>query len=250
MSAADEIPPHPAKFSDPIVHALAKILKDELTHRIRELRAKLAAPDFVPPAATMRLQVLDPFAGVGGIHAVGEHLDQVDTWGVEIEPEWAAAHPRTYVGDALNLEFDEETFGVIMTSPAYGNRMADHFEAKDTSRRLTYRHQLGRALSDNNAGKLQWGDHYREFHRAAWIEAKRVLGVGGLFVVNVSDHIRAGKRVPVTAWHKETLVEIGLVFIREEKIETRRMRFGANNTARVDHESILVFRKPRISNEI
>jgi tRNA G10 N-methylase Trm11 len=188
--------------------------------------------------------VLDPFAGVGGIHTVGHYLEEVDTWGVEIEPEWAAAHPRTYVGDALNLQFEDETFNVIMTSPAYGNRMADHFEAKDTSRRLTYRHQLGRPLNDNNGGKLQWGDHYREFHRAAWIEANRVLGVGGLFVVNVSDHIRAGKRIPVTAWHKETLTEIGLVFIREEQVETRRMRFGANHAARVEHESILIFRKP------
>jgi len=45
--------------------------------------------------------VLDPFAGTGRIHQIGRD----DTIGIEIEPEWANLHPRTFHGDATELPF-------------------------------------------------------------------------------------------------------------------------------------------------
>src|SRR5437868_9381022 len=103
--------------------------------------------------------VLDPFAGVGGIHTLAA-LGIAHTVGVELEPECALQHPRNIVGSALALPFPDDTFDAIVTSPCYGNRMADHHDAKDASRRNTYTHALGRPLAFANAGSLQWGDSY------------------------------------------------------------------------------------------
>ena len=112
--------------------------------------------------------------------------------GVELEPEWVAMHSRTIVGDALDLPFHDDTFDVVATSPCYGNRLADHHNAQDGGRRHSYTHDLGRILHSHNAGTLHWGDAYRIFHVAAWAEAVRVLVPSGLFVLNISDHLRKG----------------------------------------------------------
>jgi hypothetical protein len=60
-------------------------------------------------------------------------------------------------------------------------------------------------------------------------------------IINVSDHIRKGQIMNVVEWHKETLIELGMIFEKEIKIETSRMRFGQNSKARVQYECILVF---------
>lgn len=183
-------------------------------------------------------RVLDPFAGVGKIHELN-----ADTVGVELEPEWADMHPQTIVGDALALPFDDETFDVVATSPVFGNRMSDHHEARDDSKRITYRHQLGRKLHPNNAGQLQWGEKYRLFHAEAWAEAVRVLKPGGRFVLNVSDHIRSGVVQKVVEWHVDELQRLELQLVSDIEVPTRRMGFGANRNVRVEHEHVVVFNK-------
>jgi len=182
--------------------------------------------------------VLDPFAGTGRIHELGPAWDTV---GVEIEPEWAHLHPRTIVGNALALEFADATFDAICTSPTYGNRLADHHEARDGSVRRTYRHDLGRALHPENSGRMQWGESYRDFHERAWAEAVRVLRPGGLFVLNVKNHIRRGEEVDTTSFHRETLEQLGLKVVAEETVPVSGMRVGINRQARVTHESVLAF---------
>ena len=101
---------HPATFSDPILAAIDAALGDAET-------------------------VLHPFAGIGGIHRLNR-----STVGVELEPESAEQHPNTIVGNALDLPSPDDIFDAIATSPTYGNRMADHHDAKDGSTRHTYRH--------------------------------------------------------------------------------------------------------------
>jgi SAM-dependent methyltransferase len=209
---------HPAKYSAPIMDLLAELLADA---------------DRFPGA------ILDPFAGTGRIHELGRD----DTFGLEIEPEWADMHPRTSVGDATDTGITAG-YGTICTSPAYGNRMADQYAGDPSnSRRHTYRIALGRDLTEGNGGALQWGDAYQRLHRLAWMEAHRVLLPGGRLILNISDHIRAGKRVYVTAWHMEALGHLG--FAREDyhRVETARQRHGANSDARVDHEAVVIFRK-------
>ena len=140
--------------------------------------------------------------------------------------------------------FADESFGAVMTSPCYGNRMADHHEARDGSRRITYKHTLGHDLVEGNAGAMQWGDAYRDLHCRAWIEADRVLRSGGLLVVSVSNHIRRGRVQRVVEWHLETLLVLGLLVQAVEQIATPRMRFGANGSVRVGCEHLLIMRKP------
>ena len=73
----------------------------------------------------------------------------------------AGAHGRlhhTTTGDSGQMHYPDVTFDAICTSPTYGNRMADHHEARDGSPRDTYRHVLGRPLTPGNSGALHWGD--------------------------------------------------------------------------------------------
>jgi len=214
---------HPAKFSDPILWEIDELLRYEETAR---------GPIGV---------ILDPFAGVGRVHELAR-AGRV-TLGVEIEPEWAATHPRTIVGDALDLPFPNASVDAVVTSPTYGNRMADHHNAQDWSGRITYRHRLGCPLHPHNSGQLQWGDRYRNFHLAAWQEVDRVLKPTGLIVLNVSDHIRGGKQIPVAEWHRDTISGMGWQVVNEMKVPTRRMGFGKNRDVRVEYEMIYLFRR-------
>lgn len=171
------VPPHPAKFSDAILDVLRPLL-----------------------APYEDLPTIDPMAGVGRIF-------EVAPWavGLEIEEDWAKADPRIVAGDLLNTPpaIRGWRYWCAVTSCTYGNRMADHHDAKEkcrpcggkgvvpvtaeddlvmghapcskcegkghrTYKRLTYKHQIGHDLHPNNSGAMPWGPGYREFHEAAW----------------------------------------------------------------------------------
>lgn len=202
---------HPARFGDRLLAIFAGLLREH------------------PDVHT----VLDPFAGTGRIH----ELDQWDTTGVELEPEWAAMHPRTVCGSALNLGgLFLEPFDAIVTSPTYGNRLADHHDPADGSLRRSYKFDLGRDLTDGNSGAMQWGPEYRSFHEEAWAEAWRVLRPGGLFVLNVKDHIRGGRRQHVAGWHVTTLCRLGFTLLSHLEVDTGSLRQGDNAEARLPEQ--------------
>lgn len=266
VSAPVAVPEHPAKFSKPVLDVLVAQTYRE-GERGRDL---LDSPESLPP----RLTVLDPFAGVGLIHRLADEDGlNVETIGVELEPEWARAHPRTIVGDALRLPFADASIDVVATSPCYGNRMADQHEAKDPcracggkgfledepdpvkgyatcracrgeglSRRNTYRHRLGRPLSIGSGAGLQWGKAYREFHGAAWREVARVVKPGGLVLLNVSNFIRDGREMPVVEWHVHCWITLGAQLVAAKRVRTQRNRQGANGEARVDGEVVVLLR--------
>jgi len=205
--------------------------------------------------------VLDPNAGVGGIHELREHGYR--TTGIEIEPEFAIQHPDTIIGDATNiwLEKDnedgyqywwcgnrllctvEEPFDAIVVSPTYANRFADQYippaDSKWTYR--SYAVSLGRKLTDGNSGKLQWGQEYRDLYEEMWASVSKVAGK--YWILNVSDHIRKGEVIPVTQFHIRTLVDLGWMPVQSVKIETPRMRHGANGNLRVDNEFVVLFER-------
>lgn len=200
-------------------------------------------------------RILDPFAGTGRIHELAGNGRR--TTGVEIEPELAALHHNTFLGDALNLQplIDHEVrfpvvFDTVVTSPTYGNRFADKHEAKDGSMRRSYTHDMRRMTGDptrklhkNNSGTLHFGPAYINFHYRAWVECARVLVEEGWMFLNVSDFIRRGKRVPVVATHRGLLRRAGFEVLGGERVETPRMRFGQNHEARVDGEVVIIARK-------
>jgi SAM-dependent methyltransferase len=191
-----------------------------------------------------RIRVLDPFAGTGRIHKLAE-LGPYDTIGIEIEPEWAAMHERTFRGNALALQFEADSFDAVVTSPTYGNRFADKHTPKDASRRRGYTHDLGRQLHEANSGAMQWGEQYRDFHRLAWAEVRRVLKPEGRFVLNLKDHIRKGDRQYVAGWHVTELCRMGFDLLMHTEVEARGMRDGANHDLRVPAEQVYVFELPK-----
>jgi len=192
---------------------------------------------------TISGRILDPFAGTGRIHQLAEDVATPrSTWGVEIEPEWATLHPRTIVGNALCLPFCDASFDAIVTSCTYGNRLADHHNAKDGSLRHSYTHTLGRKLHPENSGALHWGDEYRSFHVTAWKEVARVLRVDGQFVLNIKDHVRRKEVQPVSEWHKQTILSLGFTLTQEIQVKVPSLRYGANRE-RTAYEWVYDFRK-------
>lgn len=183
-------------------------------------------------------RVLDPFAGTGRIHEL-----ENETVGVELEPEWAELHPGTEVGTALDLKYADGSFDAVVTSPTYGNRLADHHNAADPHLRRSYTHDLGRKLSTDNSGAMQWGADYRKFHEQAWEEAWRVLRPGGRLVLNIKDHIRGGRRQLVTAWHINTMFRLGFELAWAEDVPTPNLRQGENSELRLP-EQVWVLDKP------
>lgn len=209
---------HPAKFSLPILERAVEMLDRRLA-------------DDRCGGESQLVTVLDPFAGTGkgvdylrarGYAAEGIDLEPVDAWG---EAD-VSSHVR--VGNALELEYDDGAIDVVFTSPSYGNRFADVDMRASVAG--TYAKGLGRRATEGSSCHLQWGTAYREFHQAAWLEARRVLAPGGLFLLNISDHYRAKVPVAVSAWHVKTLVGFGFEWVAAEAIDTSRLTHGANPT--------------------
>ena len=222
---------HPAKYSNPVLEAVAS---------------------FVPPTHN---RVFDPMAGVGGIRRLPHSIDhKIEVFGMEIEKEWAAEWSNCFAGNLLDapgyvLDFLYHHSGwsirpdVIATSPTYGNRMADHHNARDPSKRMTYRHQLGRALHADNSGQLQWGPGYMRFHEIAWERCWALLGEYGRLVVDIRDHIRGGERQRVTEWHMRTLFDLGFKLVGFTTVDTPGMGFGANRDTRAGPTIVMAWDK-------
>jgi SAM-dependent methyltransferase len=225
-------------------------------------------------------RVLDPFGGVGKLVQIAPNA-----YLNELEPEWAQqcymGSRRTTIADARKLPYPDAVFDAVCTSPTWGNRMADHHDAKEkcsrckgigmvyevyvqgmenynpykpcykcgctgyrSYKRNTYRHLIGRPLHQSNSGKMQWGDDYRRLHLLAWAEVWRVLKPGGWFILNISNHIRKGNEIEVTEWHEHQLAIRGFEKMDHKHIKAPRQRQGANRQLRVDYESLILFQKP------
>lgn len=251
---------HPAEYSPEVLEAIDEVL---------------ASNHPLSPRAGLR--ILDPYAGKGsGVDAWA--ATGYDAIGVELEPEWGCASPRIVQGSALLLpDLDlGGSFDAVITSPCYGNRMADNHEAKDPcaacngtgkrggdddleptpenrcptckgsglSSRITYRHKLGRMPTPGSAAVLQWGNAYRHHHSQFVHAAIAVAEPEALLIVNMKNHIRDGREQLVTEWWVNTLLVRGCRLLEVRPVRTQGMGFGANADARTDREFLIVVRAP------
>lgn len=170
--------------------------------------------------------VLDPFAGVGGIHWLGDYGYQ--TFGVELENEWADAHPRTVQGNALTIGTWTPSPDAIVTSPCYGNRFADTCISTPKWKRTNYTDSLGHPMSPDSAAVIQWGPEYRRFHQAFLDAAHTCLPAGGLLIINMSDHYRNYTRQKVCRWWRQSIIDAGFQWEYGIPVRTPRNRHGEN----------------------
>lgn len=259
------VPKHPATFSVPIQTELVDMLDAEIRRQAKDYP----------------LNVLDPFAGVGTIHNLVDEAElPLVTFGLELQPEWAAAHPQTVCGSVLEVDriFERPMFEVIATSPCYGNRMADSQDAQErckacggtgrmvstacprcegtgrnTYERNTYTHKLRESgaepvARDDNACVMQWGARYRTFHDQAWTACDQVLVPGGLVLLNIKNHVRTVRGVQaeqrVVEFHINTFFRLGYTLKETRSIPTRGLAHGQNHDVRTDAELVVALRKP------
>lgn len=212
---------HPAKFSEGIVETMAQMLFD---------RAGC---------------VFDPFAGTGRLR----ELEALGPWcvhTVEYEPEWAMWDPLTWLGDARNLPFEDERFPVIATSPTYGNGLGQrrhHPNLAGKGKRYAYPDHLRRDMTPGNTGAVRWGKEYRQLHLLAWEEQVRILAPKGRLLLNFRDSLKKDILQPISGWHMETLVGLGLTFVGAAAVATSGMRAGKGNNPLGSGEVIFAFDK-------
>jgi hypothetical protein len=208
--------------------------------------SKELLPEMARPLADWGLPVHDPFAGTG--ERLGELCDELGLafTGTEIEPEWIVDQ-RVHEGDSTTADPYPTGEYVVVTSPTYPNGMADHFKAKDASKRNTYRHALQRTrggadreLHRNNTGRYN-------IRRGEQIEAKywrlanrAVAHWPDRAVVNVKDFYYENDKVYRLAERWTALLEEhGYAILAQRDVKTPGQRFGANRH-RVDTEAVLV----------
>ena len=220
------IPPkikHPAKFTDALLPIMSRYLR-------------------------RGWRVYDPFGGVGGLQKIEAATGaQIFCGEIEYKVIASAMTPRSVNANAEYLPFANECFDVLATSPTYGNRLGDASPRPGSAgkwKTYSYRLTFGFELNPRNSGSTQFSAKYKEIHERAWRECIRVLKPRGLFILNISDHIRAGKRVYVSKWHLDTLRALGLTLERTHAVKTPRLRFGANAEKRCVCEYVFVMRKP------
>ena len=213
---------HPAKYSDVLLPYIYEEIKNSK-------------------------KLLDPFAGTGKIAKIKNWGYNGEIYANDIEKDWLS--PNVYgcdyisFQDAEYLEYPKNYFDAIATSPTYGNRMADHFNSKENSRRITYTHYLGKELQDGNTGKMHFGAEYKEKHKRIYKHLYELCNKSGKIVVNISNFIKNGEEVDVVGWTTQTLKNVGFVYIKTIWVKTPRMKFGKNSEKRVEKEAILVFEK-------
>ncbi len=110
---------HPAKYSEEFLPLFADLLKG--------YRNVLD-----PMAGTCKISEIKRFGYQGKIYANELEREWVETW------DYKDNLDEITFCDAQDLPYNEGFFDSICTSPTYGNRMADHHNAKDGSKRNTY----------------------------------------------------------------------------------------------------------------
>lgn len=227
--------PHPAMWSQAILEAL-----DEM----------------VPPG-----RYLDPYAGTCKINTIA--ADNRRFYCVEIEPEWAARYVEwtpldgspvlePFTGDCLKWmkiwKRNGTQFDGVVSSPVYGNRMSDHHNAKDASRRRGYRFQLGRMPTEGSTGVMYfWQLRFKDHHQKAVKLIGKLVRPGGYVFWNVKNFYKTVNGIEieydVLGWFVTEFEKRGFEIEKVVDVGTPGFREGENYEIRKAMEHIIVGRK-------
>ena len=227
---------HPAQFSDELIDPICGLL---------------------PPGPGT---LFDPMAGLGFKLADIAHRLGREPFGCEIEPGFVrAAHHRVIHMDVCELPvaLPQLRFDAVVTSPPFANGMSDAFTSKEGSHRITYIHRLrqhygsGYQLDPRNmAGfspRRSYGAlmNFMDALTEVWMAVTKMLLVGGVFVVNTKNSVIKGEMFDFTLAVQRQLAGLGLVLTDEITVPVPSMRYGANHSARAEHETLSRFIRPR-----
>ena len=215
--------PHPAKYSDSLLPVLA-----ENSYGV----------------------VLDIMGGVGKAGLLKKYNTKITKVIInELEPEWGNQAvnynvDEIIIGDAKELKLSVDC---IVTSPPYGNRMADNFKiganggTSEPSMRKMYAGNLGRTPSQGSVCCLHFDKGYQD--KVISIYDSVIANCSfNRFVLNVSDFIRQFQVVDVQRFYENYFKEKGFRLIYKIPVKTKRQKgVGQNTELRVDHEVVMVF---------
>ena len=228
---------HPATFGSELFPVFAKIVWQEVMVSTRPVKAAW--------------RILDPMAGEGSILDIG-HASPLNGSDITLHieasdiTEWTYAREKVRCIDATDLDWPDDTFDFIITSPPYANRMADRLSI-DGDNRVTYADRRGTNAEPNDASGLQWGPAYQTLMATILVECWRVLAPGGLFVLDCKDHVRQHEMVPVTEWYLRTLLNMGGDFhaLRHTRSPGHRGTANATDEFRLGETTVMSVRKPK-----
>lgn len=225
MTARKEVD-HPAKFTSNQIEQIASAIAEEF-------------------GDDKAIKILDPYAGVGKVYELQEYGHFVQ--GIEIELEWARQHPNTVCDDShrwMSLVY-RNSFHAVVTSYVFPNRMTDHHNAKDGSKRHSYKHYLGRDPSKGSSATLGWGKKWRQFHREGFRLMSRVVKKNGLIIIDSKNCYKKGELVMVNEWTIRTLAKMGFPLLQVRPVFTRGLTHGKNYEDRTDRHLIIVVRNSK-----
>lgn len=233
-------PAHPCQYSGPVLDAMARSLRRE-AKRLSMGRKQLL--------------VLDPCAGTG-LRVMNHPMFDEHAWlGIELEASFIAPEAWWVApGDMTDVSLPDHVIDVYCTSYVFPNRMTDSFIQAEGNEweYITYSHKARANRNDRtyrlaptNAGALRWGEPYRELHSRAIAEGIRVLRHGGLFVVEMKNHMVKGEIIPVTEWFVEEFKRQGCKIERKARVGVPGNRKGANREQREEYSTLIHARAPR-----
>ena len=120
-----------------------------------------------------QLTILDPMAGEDGIFGLDDLLRPMLRGRSPLIHasdlvRWQHADSRVVVADATSLHHKDGTIDVMVTSPPYGNRMADKI-SKDGDNRVNYADRRGEDAGDRDATGLHWHKGALLIEAGTWV---------------------------------------------------------------------------------
>ncbi len=212
--------PHPAKYSTELLPVLAKYCYGD---------------------------IIDIMGGTGKAGLLKQFNEKIKTVTInELESEWAIQAKQNGVDTIITGDARTVTgrFNVIVTSPPYGNRLADNFKpSQHDSKRRMYAGDLGRAPSNGSTCCSHFGRGYES--QMIDIISRAIKNIiHDRIVWNTSNFIRDFKEVDIFSFYKRVFESLGYKIVARERVSTKRHRgVGANTHLRVEYEDIVAWER-------